>query len=138
MRVGRGLPAEPRLTEDGSPYPGQRGWKDGLRIASRGFALLNLATGIVLGATAPIDIGSRRELFVDHFLIEKLTGARLHLHTPRDEGIVLRFDQSWKGPFWGYTTIVRDGERLYAYYRGKPLADRDGSNSEVTCRADFP
>jgi hypothetical protein len=98
--------------------------------------LLASACGSLQGAAAPIDIGSRRELFVDHFLIEKLSGARLHLHTPRDEGIALRFDQPWEGPFCGYTTLVRDGDRLYAYYRGKPVADRDGSNSEVTCRAE--
>jgi hypothetical protein len=99
-------------------------------------ALLASVIGSLPSAAAPVDIGSRRELFVDHFLIERLTGARLFLHTPRDEGVVLRFDQPWEGPFCGYTTIVRDGDRLYAYYRGKPLADRDGSNSEVTCRAE--
>ena len=32
--------------------------------------------------TAPIALGSRRELFVDHFLIEHLNGAALHLHPP--------------------------------------------------------
>lgn len=83
----------------------------------------------------PIAIGSRRELFADHFLIEKLSGAQLHLHTPRDEGIALKFDQPWEGPFSGYVTIVRDGGRLLAFYRGKAVSDRDGSTNEVTCCA---
>jgi hypothetical protein len=90
----------------------------------------------VSGAAAPLDIGSRRELFVDHFLIDQLSGTRLHLHPPRDEGVALRLDRPWEGLFSGYATIVRDGERLVAYYRGKSVADRDGSMSEVTCVAE--
>lgn len=103
-------------------------------LATLGVFLIGLSP-LGSATSKPIDIGSRRELFVDHFLIEKLSGARLHLHTPRDEGIALRFDQPWEGPFSGYATIVRDGSRLLAFYRGKPVADRDGSASEVTCCA---
>lgn len=83
-----------------------------------------------------MNIGSRRELFVDHFLIGNLDGAELHRHEPRDEGIAFRFDQPWEGPFSGYVTILRDGERLRAYYRGKPVSNRDGSSDEVTCTAE--
>ena len=35
------------------------------------------------------EIGERRELFVDHFLIEGLTDAQLHLHPPERKNIVL-------------------------------------------------
>jgi hypothetical protein len=69
-------------------------------------------------ADEPRPIGSRRELFVDRFLIEKLTNARLQLHEPRDEGIVLRMDKPWEGPHAGYSTVIRDGERWLMYYRG--------------------
>ena len=103
-------------------------------------ALVAISVGPIYGtlsaADAPLDIGSRRELFVDHFLIDRLKGARLHLNRPRDEGIVLRFDRPWEGPFSSYVTIVRDGNLLRAYYRGKPAADRDGSSNEVTCCAE--
>jgi len=99
-------------------------------------SLLVFAPSSVKGADAPIDIGSRRELFVDHFLIEKLDGARLQLHPPRDEGVALRFDQPWEGLFSGYATIVTDGNRFRAYYRGKAVSDRDGSGSEITCCAE--
>ena len=44
-----------------------------------------------------MDIGSNRELFVDHYLIERLNGTSLILHHPHDEGPVLKFDQPWKG-----------------------------------------
>ena len=53
-------------------------------------SLLMLVAGNIRGADKPLDIGARRELFVDDFLIEKLNGARLHLHTPPDEGIAFR------------------------------------------------
>ena len=36
-----------------------------------------------LKRASPVDIGSRRELFVDHYLIESLDGARLVLHRPQ-------------------------------------------------------
>ena len=41
----------------------------------------------------PIALGSRREPFVDHFLIDRLDGARLVLHRPRDEGVAVKFDR---------------------------------------------
>ena len=89
-------------------------------------------------AAEPLPIGSRRELFVDRFLIERLTNARLHLHEPRDEGIVLKLDQPWEGPHGGYTTILRDGDgkRFLAYYRGISKLGLDGSEHERTCLAE--
>lgn len=67
---------------------------------------------------APIDIGSRRELFVDSLLIDKIRGAALHLHTPQPQEVVLRHDTSWEGQFSLYHTIIHDGDRYLLYYRG--------------------
>jgi len=88
-------------------------------------------------AADPIQIGSRRELFVDRFLIDNLNGTSQRLHTPRDEGVALKFDKPWEGLFSGYATIVtlEDG-RLRAYYRGKAVANKDGSEEELTCCAE--
>ena len=85
-------------------------------------------------AGAPLDIGSRRELFVDRHLIERLDNTRLKLHEPRDEGEVLRYDRPWEGPFCGYATVIRDGDAFRLYYRGK-MSGRDG-DGEVTCCAE--
>ncbi len=100
--------------------------------------LIALFLTLALGAhtAEPINIGSRRELFADHFLIDKLSGTELQLHSPRDEGIAFKFDQPWEGGFSGYATIVRIGDKLRAYYRGKPIANKDGSDDEVTCCAE--
>ena len=84
----------------------------------------------------PRNIGSRRELFVDRYLIERLTNARPHLHKPRDEGAVFKLDQPWEGPQGGYTTIIKDGNRFLAYYRGISKLSRDGSEFERTCLAE--
>lgn len=87
-------------------------------------------------AEEPIDLGSRRELFVDDFLIDRLEGADLRLHTPRDEGSVLAFDKPWEGAFCGYCTVIKDGDTYRVYYRGLPEAGRDGSSNEVYCYAE--
>ncbi|TKJ34475.1 MAG: hypothetical protein CEE38_17865 [Planctomycetes bacterium B3_Pla] len=83
-----------------------------------------------------IDIGSRRELFVDNYLIDSLDGVRLKLHHPRDEGPVLKFDKPWEGPFCGYVTVIKDRDKYRFYYRGLPQAGRDGSSGEVACYAE--
>src|SRR4051812_20661953 len=83
-----------------------------------------------------IPLGSRRELFVDHFLIDRLNGASLTLERPRDEGVALRFDKPWEGSFCGYATVIRDGALFRVYYRGLPLAGGDGSEAELTCVAE--
>lgn len=82
----------------------------------------------------PIDIGSRRELFVDRHLIDKLDNVRLELAQPRDEGIVHKFDQPWEGPFSGYCTVIHDGPKYRLYYRGLPTSDRAGN--QVACYAE--
>jgi len=83
-----------------------------------------------------IDIGARRELFVDCHLIDHLDGVRLRLHSPRDEGPVLKFDAPWEGPFCGYVTVIKDRDKYRFYYRGLPQAGRDGGSREVTCYAE--
>src|SRR5262249_48886971 len=71
-------------------------------------------------AAAVRNLGDRRELFVDRFLIDKLEGAELTLERPCPEEVVLRFDQPWEGAFCGYATVLRDGPKFRLYYRGLP------------------
>ena len=83
-----------------------------------------------------IQLEDKRELFVDHYLIDKLNDVRIVLHEPRDEGPVFYFDKPWEGAFCGYCTVIKDGELYRAYYRGLPTAGKDYSASEVTCYAE--
>ncbi len=96
---------------------------------------LLLPLAATLGAQ-PIDIGSRRELFVDRFLIDKLVNARLDLQQPREMGPVHKFDKPWEGAFSGYSTLIKDGNLYRLYYRGIPTSGSDGRAGEVTCYAE--
>ena len=73
-------------------------------------------------ATTIIDIGSRRELFVDNFLVENLNGARLKLQEPRPAGVAIEYDQPWEREPAGsrsfYTSVIKDGDIYRMYYRG--------------------
>ena len=77
---------------------------------------------LVLSAVAqsaePIDIGARRELFVDHYLIERLDGVRLQLHRPLRREVVFRSDAPWEGNGSAYQSVFQDGDRFRIYYRG--------------------
>jgi hypothetical protein len=100
------------------------------------FAVLLAGAVPSLAAKPPIDLGARRELFVDHYLINRLDGTTLELQRPVDQGPVLAFDKPWEGPFCGYVTVIRDAGRFRAYYRGLPAAGKDGGSREVTCVAE--
>lgn len=80
-------------------------------------------------------LGGRRELFVDRYLIERTSGVELRLATPRDEGIAVKLDAPWEGPYSNYATALRDGDRRLLFYRGRPAAGRDGDDGEQTCVA---
>ena len=83
-----------------------------------------------------VQLGNKREIFVDHYLIDKLENTHIALHHPHDEGIVMYFDKPWEGNFSAYCTIIKDDDLFRAYYRGVREAGKDGNSSEVTCYAE--
>ena len=83
-----------------------------------------------------IELGNRREIFVDQYLLAKMEEVELEMHHPVDEGEVLKFDNPWEGHFSGYCTVIKDGDTYRVYYRGIPEAGKDGSATEVTCYAE--
>jgi hypothetical protein len=90
-------------------------------------------------AQEPISVHTRRELFVDKYLIDKLDKVWLQLQHPQSAGIALKFDQPWEGQVSGYVTVLRDGNLFRMYYRGRPLTgygDNDPRAGEVTCYAE--
>ena len=83
--------------------------------------VIGLLTVLVvpLSATDPVDIGSRRELFVDHAMIERMEGrVELRLHAPTIREVAIKYDQPWEGNASGYATVFQDGEIYRMYYRG--------------------
>ena len=86
-----------------------------------------------------IDIGSRRELFVDGSLIESLKGAQRRLHHPTPREIAIVHDAPWEGAGSGYHTVIHDGDVYRMYHRGSELGVKDGrlkSGKQVYCYAE--
>ena len=84
--------------------------------------LLALFSLPVQGATPPsaavLDIGSRRELFVDGQLVDQLKGkAQLRLHAPVPREAVMEHDAPWEGSATAYHSIFQDGKLYRMYYR---------------------
>ncbi|MFN4179571.1 MAG: hypothetical protein ACK4I8_04610 [Armatimonadota bacterium] len=94
--------------------------------------------GIVKGASEVRNIGSRLELFVDDWLIDKMKGVTLQLHHPTPQEVVITFDQPWEGNTCGYVTVFQDGEIFRMYYRGSrhDLQTGKAMHPEFTCYAE--
>ena len=85
-------------------------------------------------------MGARRELFLDEFLVDKTHGAltfQLHHPVAREESI--HHNRSWEGTSSGYHTVFSDGDTYRMYYRGFDfdLVNNQirATNREVTCYA---
>ncbi len=111
------------------------------RFFQLGLYALVLALPFFARADEPINIGSRRELFVDLALADRVEGAAaIKLHQPVRREIAIRFDEPWEGNASGYTTVFQDGDVFRMYYRGhryllddQPLRQ---AQAEVVCFAE--
>jgi hypothetical protein len=103
------------------------------------FLLLGALVAASVTAAEPIDIGSRRELFVDSFLVDHLSGAaQLRLHQPTPHEVVLVTGEPWEGNTCAYYTIFQDGDLCRMYYRGAHYDEqtKKEAHPEVTCYAE--
>lgn len=102
-------------------------------ILSVCFSLMLIA---VSRGAEPVDIGNRRELFVDRHLIEKLDGVRLELHRPQAREVAIVHDQPWEGNTCFYHSVFRDGDVYRMYYRGSHHVPGDGASHQTVCYAE--
>jgi hypothetical protein len=118
-------------------------------LTRRDFLRTSFAAAIAFGARPPsslwavepgaaINIVSRRELFVDDFLIERMPGATLKPHKPEAKDVALVCDAPWEGNTSAYYAIFRDGDRFRAYYRGSHFDEKTkkAPHREVACYAE--
>jgi hypothetical protein len=101
--------------------------------------LLPLATGFSAEPGTPINIASRRELFVDDHLIEAFQDAHRQLHTPTPREIAITHDAPWEGAGSAYHSVIHDGDLYRLYYRGSQLNVENGRlklGSEGYCYAE--
>src|SRR5262245_2854596 len=86
-------------------------------VITRLVAVAGLIVAFSYAQGTVIDIGSRRELMVDRFLIERLDRSTLKLQTPQRGGVALTYDRPWEDRFSFYTTVLKDGGKYLMYYR---------------------
>ena len=75
-----------------------------------------MAAGLAcVGAAADeaIDVGSRLELFVDDYLIDRMSGARLVLHHPLAREVAVTHDEPWEGNICCGQVVFQDAD-LYS------------------------
>ncbi len=103
---------------------------------------VGLTMAAVTWGGSPLKLGERRELFVDDYLVDSLSGAAsIQLHRPVRREIVFRADAPWEGNGSSYQSVFRDGDRLRLYYRGghhtaSAAYARDPRSWETLCLAE--
>ena len=119
----------------------------GINSASVGRAVLGLLLLLIASrsidlagtSSAATDIGSRIELFVDDFLIEKMSGLNLLLHHPVPRDVAIVFDRPWEGNTSAYVTVFQDGRLFRMYYRGSNYdIQTEVYGDQVVCYAESP
>lgn len=93
-------------------------------IAAAGAITVALAAGFLPCAAAaqtqegaPVDVGSRLQLFLDDWLIDALTEVTFELHPPTPRETVLTKDMPWESTTMFYPVVIRDGQRYRMWYR---------------------
>jgi hypothetical protein len=103
------------------------------RLAVVGCLIATWLPLVAAPADEPTAIGSRRELFVDGGLVDRLGGkAELRLHHPEPKEIAIVHDAPWEGSGSGYHSVFQDGSRYRMYYKAWHLGvtkDRLTTNS---------
>lgn len=94
-------------------------------------------------AQDPVNIGDRRELFLDNLMVDRLEGgAQRVFHHPVPREVVITFDRPWEGNTCASISVFKDGDRYRMYYRGSNApgsagGERRGHHS-VDCYAESP
>ena len=79
------------------------------------------------------DVGMRRELFVDHYLVDRIEGqAALRMHPPKREEVVFQVEGAMENACSGVYNVLVESEGTYLlYYRGHyPIANTEGDASQ--------
>lgn len=81
------------------------------------------------------NLGSRRELFTDYWLIDSMRNCALVLHEPVDCGVALPFNNpAWEAVQCTYATVLQDDTVFRLYYRAG-IKGTDDFGFQVTAYA---
>ena len=77
-------------------------------------------------AQAPLDVGDRRQVFIDGCLMDKSEDIELVVHNPHRTGqIVLKCDRPWEERLGQYHCVLKDGDTYHMWYTFYGRADKD-------------
>lgn len=107
---------------------------------------LHLLVAAMLGCSAlpsvvaddAVNIGQRRELFVDDALLERQSGVALVMHRPEARDVAIVCDRPWEGNISAYYTLFADGDVFRMYYRGAHWDEqaKKSTHPEFACYAE--
>ena len=83
-----------------------------------------------------VEIGTRRELFVDHFLIEEMTSCALDLKRPERREIAFTCDAPWEDHIPGLLSVLNDGDVVRLYYRASFPPHETGEDFQAIALAE--
>ena len=88
------------------------------RFVFSGVAFISLFSCFVVfaGDDAPLEIGNRRELFLDDYLVSKMESVELLTHRPERKNLAMIFNKPWEGDSQGYFAALFDGSKYRLYY----------------------
>jgi hypothetical protein len=93
-----------------------------MRIPARALAALGFL-GLGLGAEPPLDVGTRRQVFIDRRFVASGAGIELRMNPPRKLGVVLSGDKPWDaGWISGAGTVLEDHGVFRLWYTGMPVS----------------
>ena len=98
-----------------------------LRLPALSWLAFALVSSLSAATSEAIDLGSRRELFVDEFLVASRSGVEFQLHPPVRREVVLVRDAPWEGSGSDFERLIRDKDIIRLYYMGTEATNRDGT-----------
>lgn len=109
------------------------------RISSIGIGVLVTWCGLVIAADTKgtVEIGDRRELFVDDWLVDSVDGAEQRLHQPTPREVAITYDAPNEGNISFYVRVFRDDDVIRMYYRGADYDwEQEKTLHQVVCYAE--
>ena len=82
-----------------------------------------------------VDIGTRRELFVDEYLIEDTDGVRLQLQKPERREVAIQMDKPWEDNVAGFNCVVQENDCVRLYYRAS-IPDLSDESKTIVAMAE--
>ena len=98
--------------------------------------LLLLFCTIATADDHTIDVGTRRQLFVDGHLIQQMKDVRQILHRPIRREIAIKPEHPWEKFGVSYMVAFKDGDKFRAWYRVDAGAFGKGKRRDMTAYAE--